>query len=411
MNNLKKWYSVDKEMEKNFLWLNIDLYKEMYWSLSDDKNNPFSRISVANSSFSLDPTRWCPLNCAYCVTLSNKRDLNSSKIEEVIVDKDYRKLFSKNIEVLFDWDVLVENLNNFEWFIPNKSVISISTWSSDPFLKENQIQMWKIFWKLIDLWLKNPIWIVTKYWIPASDINENIKQFKKIVNNWNKVILSISSWWAPTFVEPYTWNRFSWMIELKSIWVHISHHLRPIIRGINDTKEVIEKVLKESIYFVDSICIWWLRLDPSIILTWKYINKLDTKMLPSKSWEKDMPDNIFSIVEEILIENNKKIPIFKKSSDVISNHIWRSYNYNLSFLKDKNNKNLSYLITVNDNLEKNILNYTWISVIDNIIKIADSIWIKNLKVYKKNNDYYSNINLNYQWNRLLTHAIGFSDIF
>jgi hypothetical protein len=48
------------------------------------------------------------------VTLSNNRDLNSEKLIEIEKNKNYKDLFSKNIKILFEGDILIENLYNFE---------------------------------------------------------------------------------------------------------------------------------------------------------------------------------------------------------------------------------------------------------------------------------------------------------
>ena len=98
--HITNWYTRKQKINHNLLWLGLNTYQEMYWSLSDDSSSPFSRISVANSSFSIDPTKWCPLNCSYCVTLSNNRDLNSEKLIKIEKNKNYKDLFSKNRQAL-----------------------------------------------------------------------------------------------------------------------------------------------------------------------------------------------------------------------------------------------------------------------------------------------------------------------
>ncbi len=406
---MTNWYTRKQKINNNLLWLGLNTYQEMYWSLSDDSSSPFSRISVANSSFSIDPTKWCPLNCSYCVTLSNNRDLNSEKLIEIEKNKNYKDLFSKNIKILFEGDILIENLYNFEWFIRDKSIISISTWSSDPFLKENQIQIEKIFLKLIDLNLKNPIWIVSKYWIPKGDILNMVSIFSKIIHNWNKVIISVSQSGLPVEIEPYQGNRFSWMNELKKIWVNISHHLRPIIRWINDNVENIEKNLFLSNGIVNSICIGWLRLDPSIILVWKYIKKLDENLLPNKPWEKDLPDDFYKKVQTILNKNKINIPIFFRSSEVISNSIWIC-DFNLYKYRKQIN-NLRYILSTNNEFDSDFFKKNKNNICDFINSQAEEIWIKKLNIYKNWNDFFTDIDLNYQWNRLLIHKIWHSWFF
>ena len=380
------------------------LYQEMFGSLSDDPNNPLSRVSVANSSFSLDPVKWCPLWCAYCVVWSNTRDLNLESIEKDEFNKiNYQKLFPKKITKLFEWTKLMEALTAHPAFLPDQSVISIGTWSSEAFLWRSSDETASIIEYLIRNELKNPVRIVTKVFIPPNKLDFWIDMFHRAEQKWIKVILSITYSWAPKEIEPYQEDRFQWVKELKNTWIHISHHLRPIIKDINDSPELINKVLKKSMWLVDSICVGWLRADPWLILSRKHANNLDIDLLPNKPWEKDMPDHIIPLVKDFLEKNQINIPIFWKSSQVISYAKGRK-DYNLyEYRKFKEGDSLKLL-----SFDWKDIEYTT-HIKNMIMDTAKKIWI-NIKLSNDKNNIYVPHKLSYQVHRSLIHAIWHTQV-
>ncbi len=68
-------FNFKPQKPEDYSKVGVPVFKTMFGSLSDDPASPLSRISVANSSFSLDPTVGCPTKCAYCVRGSNMQDL------------------------------------------------------------------------------------------------------------------------------------------------------------------------------------------------------------------------------------------------------------------------------------------------------------------------------------------------
>ena len=97
----------------------LTVYEQTFGALSQDPQSPYSRISVANSSFSLDPFVGCPGRCAYCVAASSARDLRC-------LGADVRRVIRPSIpRELFAGKELVEALVSHPGFIPDRSVVGI----------------------------------------------------------------------------------------------------------------------------------------------------------------------------------------------------------------------------------------------------------------------------------------------
>lgn len=83
------WPTLEPEVIANVMNSDIDLLKEKIGALSQDPKNPLSRVCVANSCFSLEPVRGCPLGCAYCVAGNDCRNL--------LLNDNVRALMKKRI--------------------------------------------------------------------------------------------------------------------------------------------------------------------------------------------------------------------------------------------------------------------------------------------------------------------------
>ena len=129
------------QVPKDRFGVGVKVYDTMFGSLSEDITNPLHRIAVANSSFSLDATVGCPTKCAYCVRGSNLQDLLVERTEQGEYQLNDRFFFSRP-KKLFSGTQLVYALTELPFFVPNKSVISISTGSSEPFHGESSTATW-----------------------------------------------------------------------------------------------------------------------------------------------------------------------------------------------------------------------------------------------------------------------------
>ncbi len=106
MNNDYIWPPKPQSKTENFMGLGVPVYKSMFGCLNDDENSNFSRISVANIGYSLDPVKGCPLRCSYCVRLSNETDGLFDKTKPL----DNQRLFNIIPKLVAHGDELVKSL-------------------------------------------------------------------------------------------------------------------------------------------------------------------------------------------------------------------------------------------------------------------------------------------------------------
>ncbi|GAB4218861.1 MAG: hypothetical protein Fur009_2100 [Candidatus Microgenomates bacterium] len=397
------WPPKSQEVIKNFANTGVNLFKEMYGSLDDDKQNPYSRISVANVGYSLDAVRGCPLRCSYCVRLSNLRDGFFDKNENL----NNKRVFNIIPEKLFDGDVLIKHLIKHPSFIKNYSVIAIGTGSTEAFSPVADVETYKIIKELrLVQKLKNPIWIVTKLGIPTNKISF-WRSFFKEFSPMGKIIISITSNGLPSYIESHQADRFLFVEKILDTGVYFTHHLRPIIRNINDDYDNLYKQLKRSLPLVKAVVVGGLRVDPGIIIAWKHINKLDLNILPNKPNEKDLPEEVLPNVKKIIAElNYKNIPVFLHSSQMISYIMnWIDYSlkksvaiYNnklvLKVLKNKLIKNEEFLENKINVLLKKMKLFKYIKVIKKATE--------NFIIF----EFVSNLLKDYRINRTLLNNLG-----
>lgn len=412
MNQNKQiiWPTEKPVIIPNFLGTGLDLLKEQFGALLQDSKNPLSRVSVANSTFSFDPIRGCPLACSYCIIGGDLRNLgvenDSSIIKEEI--KNFRTLYPRKPEVVFPGEVLARALFEHPAFIKNKSVISIATGSTEAFIPVSEKETWAIMKTFADEGLKNSFWIVTKRGIPDELLNVWLKRFKYLVKKGIQVIISITYSNAPYWVEPYRRNRFHNFDKVKKVGVHITQHLRPIIRGINDSKESLQEALKDSLRLVESICVGGLRKDPGVLLAWQYSKGLDPKLLPDVKKEvrkKDLTEGTLELVKKIVKEKGYDIPVFYRSSHVIS-HAIGIPDYNLYRYRDDGDR--KGFLNIPIKIQRLIENKYKKSLLSLLKEIAKSIKLDMIDFEINKNKILIKNNINYQEYRALIHAIGHS---
>jgi len=398
-----KWPILEEDIKTSKIAeTNLVLFDQMFGALSQDEENPLSRVSQANSSFSLDPSQGCPLSCSYCVAGSNKRDvyLENNKINPATV-------LPKTIVRLFGGEILLKALSQHPAFIPNHSVISICTGSSEPFLGTNSDDTWNIFNQMIRLHLRNPVWIVTKAGIPKNIRSVWKDRFLTIMQAKIPTIISITYSNAPTEIEPYIGNRFNPWLEFNNSGIHFSHHLRPIIRGQNDSKKSVISCLKQSLGLVESVCVGGLRLDPGILLAWKHVHKLPLSILPSKPGVKDLPKHFDNFVKECVLELGYSTPVYKRSSEVISRTLGCK-DYNLYRYRPANLKS-NLLLTVPINKQKEVKKKYGVTILDLINNAASRIGLSDLVNVSQDGKFFNVKDLKkltYQTKRSLIHSIG-----
>lgn len=405
------WPPLKPKFIENFGNYGVDVFEEMYGALDDtDPNSPYTRISMANSSFSLDPSVGCPETCFYCVRLSNLKDGLAHNNQF-----DLNRVFATPVNNLFSGNVLVQSLSKHPAFIPNKSVISISTGSSEAFVSSNSETTWSVLEELMQKNLRNPVWVVTKSGIPAQSLQEWVKRFQEITDFGIPFILSVTSSGMPKQIERNQTDRFKFVEAIKATGIHISHHLRPIIRGINSSETNLRSQLTRSLPLVASVCLGGLRVDPGIIISWREAGKLDLDLLPNKQGEKDLPDEtifqVRNIMDELGYENT---PLFLKSSHVISNAT-HAGDYNLYEYRPATTLVTGHLLDIHPNINEKIREVYNLDPLELVRRAAERIGLSYLDFR------FERINgidrlicdpslKDYRTHRALIHSIGHSGI-
>jgi DNA repair photolyase len=405
MNNMRKagvagrldvqWPPERSKKIDNFAGTGIAIYDEMFGALSQDATSPYSRISVANSSFSLDPTVGCPARCAYCVVGSSARDLNNPAQLSELVPTRVRKLFSGRD--------LLEALAAHPGFIADRSVISIGTGSSEAFLPQAEDETWAIMKGLVDKRLRNPVWIVTKLGLPNSSLHIWLRRFEWLLYHDISVILSITYAAAPTWMEPHEADRFRHCNELRSVGVKVSHHYRPVLRGVNDSANSIALAVESSLAKVDAVCVGGLRPDPGIRLVWEKIYGLDPSLLPS-GHDKDLPETFLDSVTQEVRRRGSLVPVVDRSSKAICFLLGVS-DYNLYEYRPNDNH---VFLRVPTSVLARVAGRHGCTFANLIESVAASIGLTNIVASVVENDVRLNRVLSYQEHRLLIHAVGHS---
>ena len=376
----------------------LPIFKEIFGALSQDESSPFSRISVANSSFSLDPFVGCPARCAYCVVGSSARDLDLTREVEKIVPTHPRRLFSGR--------ELVNALVSHPGFIPNKSVISIGTGSTESFLPDVEGETWEIIRTLSERGLRNPIWIVTKLGIPDNLIGLWTERFEYAVNADIPIVFSVTYSAAPDWMEPYSGDRFRNAAKLRNAGVKLSHHYRPILQGVNSGPVDVSKALQASLGLVDVICIGGLRPDPGIQLIWEKVHGLEHRLLPHGPG-KQLPAGFIDLVRQTVRARGFATKVVNRSSEAIS-FLLDIPEFNLYRLRPEGED--GFLLLSPSMREKISALHQGNSIEGLVERAAESIGLYNITCVGDKDVVRLNRRLLYQEHRLLIHALGHSGV-
>jgi DNA repair photolyase len=398
------WPCEDSTIIENILGKNISLMKEKFGALSQDSNNLYSRICVGNSLMSVESFRGCPLSCKYCMA---NNDVRSLKIEDDKIHNeisDISTVFVRKPERLFPTIDLVKALVKHPAFIKNKTVIGFGTGSTEFFLPEVGDDFWNGLEYLSENDYKNPIWIVVKSYLDIGNEKKWIKRFDFLNKKNIKVIVSISDIGASEDIEPYQANRFQAFDFLADSHVVISHHLRPYIPNSDDLEKSLYVLLSKSKDLVESVCVGGLRIDPGMLLFWDKAKELNENSIPGAQ-NKIFDKKIYEIVERIICQEKWGLPVFTKSSQMISHHL-KIPDFNLYKYRKSHDSLLQIPIDQLNQIESKIS-----MKIENYIKnIADSIKLTDLSFENINGSIYVNRALKYQEHNALIHAIGFSEV-
>lgn len=398
-------WEVQSEKEFRIPGIGVTISEQIFGALASHSDNPLSRVSVANASFSLDPFRGCPARCAYCTVAGAARDI------EIIPAQDGRReqvLLPTIPEQLFSGEELVQALIRHPAFIKDKSVISIGTGSTEAFLPQVEEHTWRIMRAFLEGGYKNPFWIVTKMSIPDRLADAWCKRFTLLKNNGIEVVISVTYSGAPTWLEPFQGDRFRNIELMKRCGVRISHHLRPIILGVNDSEDCMRMALDASIGLAEVICVGGLRRDAGVEIAWQNVYNLDPSLLPPRSIrQKELPDGYLERVQAYIYSKKLGIPVVTRSSEAIA-HLLTIPEYNLYKYRPDDDECFLYVPVEIQELIQLRHGKSLIEIID---QTANEIGLRAVQSKADGSTIFLGRKLAYQEHRALVHAIGHLGIF
>jgi DNA repair photolyase len=280
-----------------------------YGVLVPNPNHPLSTVSVSNSSLSIDLWVGCAWQCRYCHVQGTYQDL----VDEGAMSKNPRRRNSFSVEQILD------ELIKHPFFIPDKTVISIGTASTEPFAPGPVTDStFKIMNAFIKRGLHNPFWIVTKAGIPKGRKSD----FARIVKATRGLMLSLC--WAdnPSTIEPVRNNRFSNTEEAKEAGATIAWYMRPIVSEWSGNPERIEMMMswvkKHYGDVIDMIVPGGLRWTEGIEYGLTEIHNLPMPNIPRNDNMKFLPQEVLETIISVSKEYFPSIPLYFKSSCAIS---------------------------------------------------------------------------------------------
>lgn len=315
--------------------------------------------------------------------------------------------------MFFPGEVLAEAMVSHPGFIKDKSIVSVAIGSSEAFLPVVEKETWAAMRYLTDRGYKNPFWFAVKLGIVDPILDKWLKRFEYLREKGVKIVISVSESNAPAWLEPYRGDRFRNLDKVRQLDVHISHHLRPIIRGITDSMESLTTALDKSLKISESVCVGGLRIDPGIVLLWKYINGKDPSLLPrfgdtekGLPPKKDLPPNVMANVKKIIREKCYKTPVFTRSSHVLS-YAFGIPDVNLYKYRGENDSIfLRIPLTIQSFVEKS----QGKTITEVFNEIAGSIGLHMIRFQVEAENILVKQRLNYQEHHLLIHAISHSEV-
>lgn len=280
----------------------------VYGVLVPDHNHPLSCVSVSNSSLSIDLWTGCAWQCRYCHVQGTLSDL----IDDGKMARHPQRRSDFTIEEI------INELVKHPFFIPNTTVISIGTASTEPFAPgEVTESTFAIMDAFVHRGLKNPLWIITKGGVPQGR-KQDFAQITKAIS------LLVSLCWAdnPDSIEPVQNNRFLHAEEAKEAGVMISWYMRPIVPEWNGTRQRIEMMMLwvKNHYgnIIDSIVPGGLRWTEGIENGLVEIYGLQLPDIPRSDNVKSLPTELWDFILQLGGQYFPGTPIYRHSSCAIT---------------------------------------------------------------------------------------------
>lgn len=276
-----------------------------YGVLVNNPEHPLSAVSFSNSSMSIDLWTGCAWQCRYCHVQGTLQDL--------VEDGEMAKVPRRRNN--FTIGQIIEELLKHPYFVPDHTIISIGTASTEPFASGPVAEStFKIMDAFIDRGLRNPFWIVTKGGIPKG----HKLDFARIVQATKGLMLSLC--WAdnPDTIEPMRNNRFKNIEEAKEAGAYLSWYMRPIVPEWSGREDRIEMMLlwvqKNYGNMIDMIVPGGLRWTEGIENGLVEIHRLPMPNIPRDDNKKALPAKLLKSILDRCAENFPVIPIYLKSS-------------------------------------------------------------------------------------------------
>lgn len=292
------------------------LNNQLFGTLSKDINSPLHCVSVSNNSLSIDIWKGCSFQCKYCHVQGIYEDIEKYGKMNIVAEK------RNNCSV----EEIVTSLFNHPFFVPNKSIISIGTSSTEPLaygkVLQSTIDIMKTF---IKYGLKNTFWIVTKAGLPI-EILDDIKQMSQ---HGNKIMFSICYAGNPKEIEPAQNNRFLNVDKFADIEnVEIAWYLRPLVEEWGANKENLNKlfdcVSKDYGKYIKYIVPGGMRWTEGIEYALTEINNIQLPDLVKENNIKTLGDNIIAHINNLCKKYFPDVEVFYNSSCPISRMLNKS---------------------------------------------------------------------------------------
>lgn len=294
-----------------------ELLPHTFAALSMDENDPLYCVSVANNSFSIDPWKGCPMNCAYCHVQGCYSDL-----------RNWTNCYSPIKRSRFTEAEIVEALVQHKWFISHKSIISIGTSSTEPFLDDSMIRSTlSVMQAFVDKGYKNPFWIVTKAGFPDEKYAHD---FTRIMDAGNPVLVSICWSNNPSYIEPLKINRFRNVQLAHSLGVHLNWYLRPLCDEWNTSSENLEFIFSKAKEFdgcLDNITPGGLRWTEGVEFGIWAVHDQEMPELKKSDNVKTLSETTMKALSTLCNREFPNKPLYYKSSCAIS-HMLQIPNFN-----------------------------------------------------------------------------------
>lgn len=260
-------------------------------------------LMYLKSSISISAYAGCTINCKYCI-LSTYRENN-------------------NITKIIDEKKLCNNLFNSKYFVKNFTAISVNN-VSDPFLNPT---LKKSTFKILDILekntIKNPILLITKAYLNPDDL--------AFINskNLNIYILYTFSGLSKKYENRVLSMQYKTMKLLSKCNKKVVCYWRPVIEGVNSSREIIESVASVTCKYFDTFVVSGIRINSHLLKIFESEN-IPIQIVPDYE-HKVITEETFDLIKLIIKKHNPKANVFRKTSCAISylNNI-SDYNTNYS---------------------------------------------------------------------------------